>query len=37
LVVPEDALDGTLAVLEDAVAIGRLAARPAGGEGVELL
>ena len=37
LVIPESALAGALAALPEAVAIGRLTARPAGGEGVELL
>ena len=37
LVIPADALENTLTALPDAVAIGRLTARPAGGEGVELI
>jgi len=37
LVIPERSLEGALAALPEAVAIGRLTARPAGGEGVELL
>jgi phosphoribosylformylglycinamidine cyclo-ligase len=36
LVIPEAALAGTLAALPEAVAIGHLVERPAGGEGVQL-
>jgi phosphoribosylformylglycinamidine cyclo-ligase len=37
LVIPEAALDDALRALPEATPIGRLAPRPAGGEGVELI
>lgn len=37
LVIPETALDDTLSTLPETMLIGRLTARPAGGEGVELV
>jgi phosphoribosylformylglycinamidine cyclo-ligase len=37
LVIPQAAVEGALATLPEAVVMGRLTARPAGGEAVELI